>query len=93
MIVAINIIKKLALILLCFLYLNADESTNTKPVESEKNLGIPLPFEREIETVKIVKDTVINYDNTLKSVKKAYTKPLNNDFEYLEEFENSIQDK
>jgi hypothetical protein len=37
--------------------------------------------------------SIIDYDNAINSIKQAYTKPLNNDFRYLEEFENSIQEK
>jgi hypothetical protein len=50
-------------------------------------------MEREIETFKVIKNTVTDYDDAINSVKKAYSKPLKNNFKDLEEFEKSISNK
>jgi len=81
------------LLLFCVLFGSGIENNRTKPSKSKKDLGIFLPFEAEMQTIKMITNNIINYDNTLNSIKKAYSKPLNNYFEYLEEFENSIREK
>lgn len=76
--------------ILCFLslFLYAKDSNSSK-----KTFGIPYPMEREIEAFKVIKNTIVDYDDTINSVKKAYSKSLKNDFKDMEEFEKSISNK
>ena len=43
-----------------------------------------IPFDVVIESAKFVTDSIVNYDKTLDSVKSAYSKPLQTEFEYLD---------